>query len=163
MTTPETAYREIVRYATERGVRLSVSGVYDLFPAVPFAAAVMPSASWPERWPQGRSHGVYLFFSDAPAGPELLYVGKSSKTSSCIRTRLDGYVNLAEYRTSGRCVLREEWNGYHRPWGKCPRYVVTVAAETDPVSGECPEAERLEIHLIQALRPSENIVGRIAD
>jgi hypothetical protein len=42
-----------------------------------------------------------------------------------------------------------------------PRFVVTVALLTDPLTGECPEAELLERHLIENLHPSENIAGRI--
>lgn len=160
-TTLEAARREIVRYATDREISLTISEVYDLFPAQPCATAVTPAMSWPDRWPQGERHGVYLFFSDAPSEPGLVYVGRSSKPSSRIRVRLNGYVDMAEYRISGRCVLREEWNGYRRPWGTAPRYVVTVAADTHPLSGACPEAELLERHLIRVLRPSENVVGRV--
>jgi hypothetical protein len=159
MNTIDETRQTIMRYGMQRGIRLVLSGVYDLFPERPRKAVVAPDACWPEPWPQGRRHGISLFFSDASEGAGLLYVGKASKQSSCIRVRLNGYVDMEKCRASGRCVLREEWNGYRRPWGTQPRYVVTVALETDDASGECPEAERLEAYLIQALRPDENIVN----
>lgn len=163
MTTHDMACREIVKYSAERGIQAVVSGVYDLFPDKPRVAPVVPDLCWPARWPHGRRHGVYLLFSDSTEGPELLYIGKSSGASSCLRARLNGYVDLAAHRETGQCVLREEWNGYHRPWGSAPRYVVTVALESDSASGDCPEAVLLEAHLIRSLRPRENIAGQLAD
>jgi hypothetical protein len=79
-----------------------------------------------------------------------------------LRVRLNGYVDMSEYRSTGQCVLREEWHGYQRPWGTPPRYVVTVALASDEGT-ECHEAVALETHLIRTLRPRENVAGRVVD
>jgi hypothetical protein len=60
--------------------------------------------------------GIYLFFDSALS---LLYVGKPQGKSSCVRMRLNGYFDAAEKRSTGACVLLQEWNGYMRPWAPC--------------------------------------------
>lgn len=147
----------IVRFAAEQNCWVLPSGVYDLFPNLPHSATVDVSHDWPAPWPNGRLHGVYLFFGDTPGHPEFLYVGKSSGRNSCIRTRLNGYVDLDEYRTTGACVLRQEWHGYLRPWGAQPRYAVTIGLESDADTETCPRALLLESFLIRHLVPTENV------
>jgi hypothetical protein len=147
------------RYAVERGVRLEVSEVYDLFPSEPSQLSSGVAHHFPATWPRGDRHGVYLFFS-AEAEPRFLYVGRASGKTVCIKARLDGYIDRKARRLRGECVLREEWNGYRRPWGTRPRYVITVAMPTDSATGKCPQADFLEQHLIHNLDPTENIQGR---
>jgi hypothetical protein len=163
MSTISDILQELPRYAADRGLSVEISGAYDLFPERPHLGQVQPSVTWPAKWPLGNYHGVYLFFTDAPGLPGFRYVGKSSKRTSCIRVRLNGYVDMKEYRTSGHCVLRQEWKGKSRPWRTPPRYIVTVAMETDQQSNDCPEAERLESHLIQNFQPFDNVIGRITN
>lgn len=148
--------RELARYAAEHALWTEVSGLYDLFPAQQPAAHPDVSHRWPSRWPNGKYQGIYLFFDHTRPHPQLLYVGKSSGKSSCVRTRLTGYFDAAAKRTTGACVLLQEWNGYQRPWGTAPRYVVTVAMEPDCDSGACIGAGALEKRLIELFLPPEN-------
>ena len=104
MATWAEARLELTRYALDRGQWMELSGPYDLFPDHPHVADAAPLSGWPAVWPLGDYHGVYLFLSDEVGGPYLLYIGRSSRPSSCLRARLNGYVDLAEYRRSGRCV-----------------------------------------------------------
>lgn len=157
MTTLSEVHLGIIRFAGERGLWIAPSSIYDLFPERPAQAIVQPLLRWPDKWPRGDCHGVYLFFGDTPGDPRFLYVGKSSGRTSCLRARLDGYVDLDEYRASGQCKLRQEWNGYKRPWGIEPRYVLTVALKSDPDTGTYPAAEEMEKYLIRELGPSENV------
>jgi hypothetical protein len=156
MATLHDARCEIDRYAVERGIRTDISGVYDLFPNQPRATAEEVSYSWPARWPNGSRRGVYLFFSDSQVGLELRYVGKTSGRTMRLSKRLDQYVDMKAFRQTGACILRSEWNGRYTPWTGPIRYVVTVALP-DSESGTCPEAERLEPHLICVLQPVENV------
>ena len=143
---------EINSYASAHSLSLWISEVYDLFPEGGSTSNSVLHA-WPEKWPNGSSQGIYLFLDPTFL---LLYVGKSSGKSSSIRSRLNGYFDSAAKRGSGQCILREEWNGYHRPWGTRPRFVVTVAMEPDSETGACLASERLEKYLIQKFSPSEN-------
>jgi hypothetical protein len=148
--------REIARYAAEHTLWTEVSGLYDLFPAKQASAHLDVSHHWPARWPNGKFQGLYLYFDDARPEPQLLYVGKSSGKSSCIRMRLNRYFDAAAKRATKACLLLQEWNGHQRPWGTEPRYVVTVAMEPDCDSGACLGAGVFEKHLIELFRPPEN-------
>jgi hypothetical protein len=143
-------------YASEHNIWMRPSGVYDLFPSDPQALQSSIAYRFPNAWPNGKDHGVYLFFS-ADAEPRFLYVGKSSGKTSCIKMRLNGYIDLDARRSRGECILRVEWNGRRCPWGTSPRYLVTVALRTDN-NGECPQAIMLEDWLKKNLAPSENVL-----
>jgi hypothetical protein len=146
----------VEEFCAQRDMWLLVSGVYDLFPARHRVSAVQPSLRWPGEWPNGDYHGVYLFFADTPGDPEFLYAGKTSGRTTCLKARLNAYVDMKEYRASGRCVLLDEWHGRKTPWTVEPRYVVTVALETEGRTETCPNAERLEEYLRRELNPSQN-------
>jgi hypothetical protein len=147
----------VFRFATEHNQWILPSGLYDLFPERPRAAGIQPPLQWPAKWPNGKHHGVYLFFADTPKDPEFLYVGKSSGKTSCLRKRLDGYVDIREFKATGQCKLLQEWDGYQRPWAIEPRYLLTVALETDPDTGTCPAAKKLEEYLFRECAPSQNV------
>jgi hypothetical protein len=145
----------LAHYAASHSLCLEISGLYDLFPERTESVHSAVASSWPARWPNGNYQGIYLFFGDLTE-PNLLYVGKSSGKSSCIRARLNGYFDPVAKRGSGACVLLQEWKGYKRPWGTEPRYVLTVAMKPEDESGACLGAEQLEKHLIRAFLPPEN-------
>jgi hypothetical protein len=156
MATLERVRREVLRFAKRKGIWVEVSGLYDLLPGKRRFAHDGVVARWPERWPNGGYQGIYLFFDAEGAAPVLRYVGKSSGRTSCIRSRLNGYFDMAAKRSTGKCIFRTEWNGYTRAWDIEQRYVVTVAMESDCESGACLVAGELEEHLIKLFRPAEN-------
>jgi|SRR3972149_5247140 len=143
-------------YASEHNMWMRTSGLYDLFPSDQRALQSGIAHRFPDAWPNGKDHGVYLFFS-ADTDPRFLYVGKSSGKTSCLKIRLNGYIDLNARRSRGECVLRKEWHGRHSPWGTPPRYLITVALQTDS-TGECPQALMLEDWLKKNLGPSENVI-----
>jgi hypothetical protein len=146
---------ELIRYASDHSIWIELGGLYDLFPRRRTKHDKV-EFTWPARWPNGNYQGIYLFFDRRLPEPSLLYVGKSLGKSSCIRTRLNGYFDASAKRSTNKCVLLQEWNGYQRPWGTGPRYVVTVAMEPDCESGKCRGAEILEEHMIVKFLPPEN-------
>jgi hypothetical protein len=154
-----TVLASITRYASDRGIWTRTSDAYDLFPSEPPLLKSGVGHYFPEPWPNRSDHGIYLFFS-GDEDPIFLYVGKSSERTSSINLRLNGYIDVRARRLHGKCVLRDEWHGRYAPWGIRPRYVVTVALRTDPKTGTCPDARRLEDYLIANLRPAENIRGK---
>jgi len=144
------------RYASEHHLWMRPSGVYDFFPSGPQALQSGITQQFPNPWPNGKDHGVYLFFS-ADTDPLFLYVGKSSGRTSCLKIRLNGYIDLNAKKSRGECVFRKEWHGRQSPWGTPPRYLITVALRTNS-TGECPQAIMLEDWLKKNLCPSENVI-----
>jgi len=147
---------EILRFASASGFNVQISGIYDLLPGNSRPAHPCVVARWPDRWPNGNSQGVYLFFGADGDEPDLRYVGKSAGKTSRIRSRLNGYFDSEAKRTTGKCVFLNEWNGYIRTWEVEQRYVVTVAMEPDCDSGACQSANILEKHIIEHFLPPEN-------
>lgn len=150
-------WSEVMQFATEHHCWILPSGLYDLFPERNRPSSISIASHWPNEWPSRECHGIYLFFSDSPVTPELLYVGRAHGKSVSIGTRLDAYVDMDEFRAGRGCKLREVWGQRHSPWGTPPRYVMTIALETDPTTTDCPRAKTLEAILIHRLEPTENI------
>jgi hypothetical protein len=157
MSTVADVWTAVMQFATEKHCWILPSGLYDMFPKLNRSTSISIASHWPNKWPGCEYHGVYLFFSDSGDPPELLYVGRAQGKSVSIGTRLNGYVDMNEYRAERACKLRDTWGERHSPWGTPPRYVMTVALETDMATNDCPLAKSLEAFLVNRLDPPENI------
>lgn len=112
----------------------------DLFPSQPGPVGFAPKLTWKDPWPLHDRAGVYLVYS---ASFKLLYVGTSQYLASRLSAHFPGTADK-------ECVIWEKWT-------EPPRYVINVA-----VPREMPfEAPALEAFLIRALRPPDNVMGKM--
>ena len=63
---------ELAHYSRVHSIWLDVSALYDLFPSEGTAHPEV-AYTWPEKWPNGKYQGIYLFLDSTLS---LLYVGK---------------------------------------------------------------------------------------
>src|SRR5437868_4215905 len=103
MSTRADVWTSTMRFATVNHCWILPSGLYDLFPERERPGTIPVASQWPYEWPSRNCHGVYLFFADSVGEPELTYAGRAYGKGVTLGSRLDGYVDLEEFRAGRGC------------------------------------------------------------
>jgi hypothetical protein len=131
----------ITKYRREDLPKIKQSGVYGLYPDIPFNGQI-PSQRWPELWPYTNQRGIYAIFNHE----KLLYIGKASQQD--IGYRLSSYFKYGEDK---KC------HSIHK-WSNPPTHIVVWAVP----EGMFFEASALEEFLINELKDDlpDNTAGK---
>ena len=124
--------------------KLSLSGLYALFPGEDKVAPNGIEINWPAEWPNVSQKGVYFVFG---SGGRLLYIGKASMNGT-LGARLNAYFKIE--KTTGMCQVIQP------SWTEKPMYIATLPVPEDMGF----EAAALEEYLIRELKPPDNTRGK---